>query len=182
MLSLMRMGHDFLWAYVLDVHAARRTGNNENRTLSAIGYRLSAIGYVRVSLQKEFFMGNTPDLHFECVNPILQVKDMALAVGYYTNILGFSLAQWSDDNVAYVSRDGAGIYLGRTDQGHVKAWIWVGVNNAELLYTELCARGATILHEPKNYPWALELRIADPDGNILRIGSPPHTDQPYETV
>jgi hypothetical protein len=26
---------------------------------------------------------------------------------------------------------------------------------------------------PTNFPWALEMQVKDPDGNVLRIGSEP---------
>jgi len=34
-------------------------------------------------------------------------------------------------------------------------------------------RGAIIRREPKDESWALEMRIEDPDGNVLRFGSDP---------
>jgi hypothetical protein len=40
-----------------------------------------------------------------------------------------------------------------------------------LLYEEYTAKGATILHPPENYAWALEMRVGDPDGHVLRFGS-----------
>jgi hypothetical protein len=37
----------------------------------------------------------------------------------------------------------------------------------------LRAKGVKILLEPTNFPWAVEIQVEDPDGNILRIGSDP---------
>jgi len=34
-------------------------------------------------------------------------------------------------------------------------------------------RGAIVRSEPENHPWALEMQIEDPDGNVLRFGSEP---------
>ena len=31
-------------------------------------------------------------------------------------------------------------------------------------------------HAPTNFEWALEMQVADPDGNVLRIGSEPDGD------
>ncbi|HSH17195.1 MAG TPA: VOC family protein [Verrucomicrobiae bacterium] len=38
---------------------------------------------------------------------------------------------------------------------------------------ELTARGVAIRHPPTNYPWALEMHVEDPDGNVIRFGSDP---------
>jgi hypothetical protein len=38
--------------------------------------------------------------------------------------------------------------------------------------------GSADQHEPTNYPWALEIQVEDPDGNILRIGSEPMENEP----
>lgn len=58
-------------------------------------------------------------------------------------------------------------------QGHTGSWVWIGVTDVEKLYEELKARGARIRHEPRNYPWVLEMHVEDVDGNVLRIGSNP---------
>jgi len=36
-----------------------------------------------------------------------------------------------------------------------------------------------VRHPPTNYPWALEMQVEDPDGNVLRIGSEPKAGEPY---
>jgi len=125
-------------------------------------------------------MSETRRTRFECADPILRVEDMRAAVRYYVDVLGFEQADWGDDGFTCVTRDGAGIYLARGDQGHTGSWVWVGVADAEALYEELKAKGAKIRHEPANYPWALEMRVEDVDGNVLRVGSDPKEDQPYE--
>jgi len=105
---------------------------------------------------------------------------MSAAVRYYVDVLGFEQASWGDDNFTCVSRDRAGIYLSKGDQGHTGSWVWIGVEDVEQLYEELKANGAKILHEPANYPWALEIRVEDRDGNVLRMGSEPKEDRPYQ--
>jgi predicted enzyme related to lactoylglutathione lyase len=111
--------------------------------------------------------------HFECANPILRVEDMSRSVRYYVDILGFVNAGWGSDDFTCVTRDNAGIYLCQGDQGLPGTWVWVGVGDVEVLHEEYKAKGATILHPPENYPWALEMKIADPDGHVLRFGSEP---------
>ena len=60
------------------------------------------------------------------------------------------------------------------------AWIWIGVEDVEKLYEEFKASGVKIRRPPANYPWALEMQIEDPDGNVLRLGSDPKSDRPFE--
>ena len=123
---------------------------------------------------------NAPQTRFEQANPILRVEDMARAVRYYVDVLGFEQASWGDDHFGCVSRGGASIYLARGEQGHTGSWVWIGVSDAEAVHAEIAARGARIRHGPTNYSWALEVRVEDPDGNVLRMGSDPKTDRPYQ--
>jgi uncharacterized glyoxalase superfamily protein PhnB len=110
---------------------------------------------------------------FEHADPILRVEDMSRALRYYVDVLGFTNADWGSDEFTCVSRDTASIYLCRGDQGQPGTWVWVGVENVDELYAEYTASGATIHHPPENYPWALEMKVGDPDGHVLRFGSEP---------
>jgi predicted enzyme related to lactoylglutathione lyase len=112
-------------------------------------------------------------VRFECINPILRVENMEASLRFYVDILGFTNAHWGNDEFTSVSRDGTGIYLCKSSQGQGRAWIWVGVEDVEKLHEEYKARGVTIRLPPTNYPWALEMQIEDPDGNVLRLGSEP---------
>ena len=118
---------------------------------------------------------------FEHAEPILRVSNMAASVRYYTEALGFVNAEWGSDDFTCVSRDGAGVYLCRGSQGHAETWAWVGVEDAGLLYTEYVSSGAHVRHPPRNYPWALEIHVEDPDGHVLRFGSEPLADRPYDS-
>ena len=100
---------------------------------------------------------------------------MQRAVTFYVDQLGFQNAQWGTNEFTSVTRDTAGIYLSRQGQGRGGAWVWLGVEDVEALHAEYKARGVTISQPPTEYPWALEMRIEDPDGNVLRIGSEPRT-------
>ena len=114
--------------------------------------------------------------HFEHIDPILRVEDMTRSVRYYVDILGFEAAPWGTDDFTYVGRDERGMYLSRGAQGHGAAWVWVGVGDVRALHRLYRERGARIRMEPKNFPWALEMQIEDPDGNVLRFGSEPEND------
>jgi len=110
---------------------------------------------------------------FENSQPILRVEDMERSVRFYVDQLGFQNAQWATDTFTSVNRDRAGIYLARQEQGRGGAWVWLGVEDVEALHAEYTSRGVAIMQPPTEYPWAYEMRIEDPDGNVLRIGSEP---------
>lgn len=112
-------------------------------------------------------------VRFECIEPILRVENMQASLKFYVDLLGFVNASWGNDDFTQVSRDGRGIYLSRGDQGQGRAWIWVGVEDVEKLHEQYKIRGIKIRLPPTNYPWALEMQIEDPDGNVLRLGSDP---------
>jgi len=115
----------------------------------------------------------SPRVVFEGASPILMVADMARSVRYYVDVLGFTNAEWGGDDFTFVTRDNAGIYLSEGDQGQTGTWVWVGVSDVAALFEEYKAKNAIILEPPKNYPWAYEMKIGDPDGHVLRFGSDP---------
>jgi predicted enzyme related to lactoylglutathione lyase len=117
---------------------------------------------------------------FECANPILSVSDLTRSVRYYVDMLGFTNADWGRTDFTLVSRDGAGIYLAEGGQGNPGTWAWVGVEDVAALHREYSASGATILEAPRNFPWAYEMKVGDPDGHLLRFGSEPREDLPLE--
>ena len=121
--------------------------------------------------------GRTP---FEHANPILRVAEMARSVRYYVEVLGFANAEWGGDAFTLVSRDGAGIYLCEGGQGYPGTWVWVGVEDVAALHREYTASGANIVEHPRNFPWAYEMKVGDPDGHVLRFGSEPRDDLPIE--
>jgi predicted enzyme related to lactoylglutathione lyase len=110
-------------------------------------------------------------VRFEGSAPILRVENMQAAVDFYVNQLGFANAEWGTDEFTSVTRDRAGIYLCKGGQGRGGAWAWIGVEDAQKLYEEYRRRGVAVKLPPTNYPWALEMQVEDPDGNVLRLGS-----------
>ena len=117
---------------------------------------------------------------FEASTPILKVADMSASVRYYVDVLGFKNGVWGNDDFTAVNRDSAGIYLCRGGQGQAGTWAWIGVEDVEALHEEYKASGAKIRHPPANYPWALEMKVEDPGGQVLRFGSEPKTDRPFD--
>ncbi len=117
---------------------------------------------------------------FECANPILRVADLSRSIRYYVDVLGFTNAEWSGDDFTCVTRDNASIYLSQGEQGQPGTWVWLGVEDVDALHREYMATGARIGHPPENYPWAYEMKVIDPDGHILRFGSDPRQDIPFQ--
>ena len=117
---------------------------------------------------------------FEHANPILRVEDMARSIRYYTEVLGFAREGWSGDDFGCLTRDGAAIYLSQGEQGAPGTWVWIGVEDVAALYEEYQASRARICQPPANYPWAYEMQVSDPDGHVLRFGSAPREDLPFE--
>jgi predicted lactoylglutathione lyase len=117
-----------------------------------------------------------PRTGFENVIPILNVSDLARSVGYYGS-LGFEV-DWEDSGMASVSRDGHAIMLCEGAQGQSGTWLWIGVEDVAALAEEYQARGLEPSQAPRNYPWAYEMRIQDPDGHVLRFGSEPREELP----
>jgi catechol 2,3-dioxygenase-like lactoylglutathione lyase family enzyme len=115
----------------------------------------------------------TPTSQFRAASPILPVSDLTRSLDYYVRVLGFAV-DWQDaTGMASVTRDGCALMLCQGDQGHAGTWVWVGVADVDALHQDLKARGALVRHPPSDYPWAREMQIADPDGNVLRLGSDP---------
>jgi predicted enzyme related to lactoylglutathione lyase len=117
---------------------------------------------------------------FEGSTPILNVADMTVSLRYYVDVLGFKNADWGSEEFTCVNRDRAGIYLCRGGQGQPGTWVWIGVEDVEALHEEYKASGAKIRHPPQNYPWALEMKVDDPDGHVLRFGSDSKADMPFD--
>lgn len=115
----------------------------------------------------------TPTPQFHAASPILPVSDLARSLDYYVGVLGFTV-EWQDaTGMASVRRDSCTLMLCQGDQGHAGTWVWVGVADVDALHETLKAGGAIVRHPPSDYPWAREMQIADPDGNVLRLGSDP---------
>lgn len=117
---------------------------------------------------------------FENVSPIFPVVDLEASLTYYVEVLGFKV-NWQVSGFAEVSRGRCGIMLCEGEQGHSGTWVWIGVGDADAIYQEYLAKGAKVRHPPNNYPWAYEVQILDPDGNVLRLGSDQKKDQPLGT-
>ncbi len=123
---------------------------------------------------------HVPPRQVECTVPILPVSDLARSFVFYTETLGFKL-DWGDakkDAICSVSRDKRSIILMKREKSAEPVWVWIGADVA--LFETYRAKGVKVVQEPKNYTWAYEMKFADPDGNILWLGSEPRKDLPFE--
>jgi predicted enzyme related to lactoylglutathione lyase len=111
----------------------------------------------------------------ENIIPILVVEDLSRSIEYYETVLRFSV-DWSSSDFAGLSRDGWRIYLSEDPGARAGARLWIGVEDLDRLYEECRSRGATIVAEITNNPWAREFQVADPDGHVLRFGGAPETE------
>jgi catechol 2,3-dioxygenase-like lactoylglutathione lyase family enzyme len=121
-------------------------------------------------------------LHFrvENITPILSVLDMSRSLAFYVDILGFTNADWGDENFTCISRDKRSLYLCKGGQGSPGTWIWIGFDGDIFsLQQSLQSIGVTIKLPPTNYSWALEMHIEDPDGHVLRFGTEPNNELPF---
>src|SRR3954466_10263512 len=107
--------------------------------------------------------------HFEGVSPILPVANLQASLDYYINVLGFKV-NWQAVGFASVSRGQCNLMLAQGEQGNPGTWVWIGVNDADMIFDEYLAKGAKIRHPPNNYTWAYEVQVYDLDGNVLRLG------------
>jgi uncharacterized glyoxalase superfamily protein PhnB len=123
---------------------------------------------------------NLKTTNFEVASPIFRVANLRASLRYYVEVLGFT-QEWGGDDFACVTRDKVAIYLAEGDQGQPGTWAWIGVGDVAALYEEYKATGATIVEPPQNFPWALEMKVGDPDGHVLRFGSDPTESEPERT-
>ncbi|MFN7994161.1 MAG: glyoxalase superfamily protein [Bryobacteraceae bacterium] len=116
---------------------------------------------------------------FGGATPIFRVTNLRASIEHYVNVLGFKLDWGGPGGFASVSRDHCRLFLCEGDQGHPGTWTWIGVQDTDALATEFRGSGGKIRHPPTNYPWAYEMQVEDPDGNVLRFGSDPKKDAPF---
>jgi catechol 2,3-dioxygenase-like lactoylglutathione lyase family enzyme len=103
--------------------------------------------------------------------PELPFDDVAAAVTYYREVLGFRINHQQQD-LGVMDRDAITVLLiARTEQHKGIGSCEFYVSDADALYGELLAKGAHILGPPVSHPWGLrEFRVIDPEGNRITFG------------
>ena len=123
------------------------------------------------------------------------VKDMATMIRFYRDVLGFEIKESEDSSNVYLVKDGTLFLLyGRKDfenmtsrkyeyikglNGHFELALYVDTfNEVDAAYERVIKQGATSVLAPTTEPWGQRTcYIADPEGNLIEIGS---WDKPYE--
>jgi predicted lactoylglutathione lyase len=109
--------------------------------------------------------------------PVLSVRNVTKSIEFYTRMLGFKLDWRGTQNtgICSVSRDGHAIMLQEWDEKRSPVWVWIGLASAEL-FDEFMQNGVSVLQEPQNNDWAYEMKLEDPDGNVLWLGTEPRRE------
>ena len=106
--------------------------------------------------------------------PIFPVRDVTATLSHYRK-LGFTVHEYQRGGYGFTNRDSVEIHLGvvpGTESGSAKHSAYLWVDDADALAREWLAVGAQV-HMPEDTEWGQhEGTLVDPDGNILRFGSP----------
>ncbi len=127
-------------------------------------------------------MNDTPDNvePFPAAVPEVPVDDLARALRYYEDCLGFTV-DWGgpDDDIAGISQGRSRIFLTTvTIREHFRneapVVIWLNLDSkaaVDALHEDWRRRAARIVHPPESKPWSRlhEFVAADPDGNFIRV-------------
>ena len=111
--------------------------------------------------------------------PEIPVTDLAAALAYYRDNLGFTL-DWGGKELglAGMSSGRCRLFLAdagfRRDRGNVgPTLIWLnldGKDEVDALYRAWSGRKVRLMSAPESKPWGLhEFTAADPDGNLFRV-------------
>jgi hypothetical protein len=106
------------------------------------------------------------------IAPIFAVRDLDAALAHYER-LGFATRVYDGGGYGYATRDGIEIHLGTVPiekRQTSSAYLWV--EDADELAAEWRSAGLGV-HPPEDTEWGQhEGAVVDPDGNVIRFGSP----------
>jgi catechol 2,3-dioxygenase-like lactoylglutathione lyase family enzyme len=111
---------------------------------------------------------------------VLAVRDLAGAVAYFVEILGFA-REWADaDNWQALIRGDVRLMLGRcpdalpaAELGDHSYFGFFATGDVDTLHAEFKARAALILSAPADKPWGWrEMAVATPEGHRMMFAQP----------
>jgi catechol 2,3-dioxygenase-like lactoylglutathione lyase family enzyme len=124
------------------------------------------------------------------------VNDMAKMIRFYRDVLGFEIKEDENTSNVYLKKDGTLFLLyGRKDfekmtnqkygyaegkNGHFELALYVDTfDEVDRAFADVISKGAEPIMKPTTEPWGQRTcYIADPEGNIIEIGS---FGKPFET-
>jgi catechol 2,3-dioxygenase-like lactoylglutathione lyase family enzyme len=109
----------------------------------------------------------------ECIIPVLAVSDLQRSVRFYTEALGFRL-EWGGkdgESIGSVTLGGRSIMLSQ-GPGRSAGMVWIGLED-DALFAHFRAKATKVTQEPQNHPWAYDMKVEDPDGNVLWLATEP---------
>ena len=109
---------------------------------------------------------------------IVLVADMQRSVGFYRDVLGFSLEYGFPSKeapqFASLAIEGGKLGLGFTEEpvesGSTSIWLYT--DDVDAAVAELEAAGVPVIAPPADQPWGERVAsLADPDGYVVHVGS-----------
>jgi predicted lactoylglutathione lyase len=118
-------------------------------------------------------------IHFPQAVPEIPVTNVDVAAEYYAKVLGFSV-DWGNDRggIVGISQGDCRMFLTNATFRSVHGpdapvIVWLNLSSrqeVDQLFERWSRSGANVVEPVEDKPWNLrEFRIADPDGNQLRV-------------
>jgi hypothetical protein len=106
------------------------------------------------------------------IAPIFAIRDLEVATAHYRR-MGFATRLYRGGGYGFATRDGLELHLGVVPEGDSRvSAAYLFVDDADELAREWLAAGLEV-HLPEGTEWGQhEGAIVDPDGNVIRFGSP----------
>ncbi len=127
------------------------------------------------------------DTSFTSIIPVLSVRSVDGSIEYYTTVLGFDKDwEWpfgeGEKTFGSVSHGAVTVFFNkRKDQEARPFCVYYYVKDVDKLNEVYKTAGANITEEPTDKPWRMrEMLVTDPDGHVLRIGSPLEHEHEHE--
>ena len=109
---------------------------------------------------------------------VLAVPDLAQAVAYFQDVLGFKTDWVVEGDWHALSRGGARVMMGHcpgqippADLGDHSYFGYLHVDDVDALCAEWSTAGAIVLSPPEDKPWRMrEMAVGLPDGHRFMVG------------